>query len=145
MAIRYYIDCEGFHFNQRRLISAWLKAVALSLGYRVGDVNVIFTSSEKLLEVNRQFLQHDYLTDIITFDESDLDEGFISGELYIDTQTVNDNAALFSRPAIEELHRVVVHGVIHLCGQGDKSEVEATEMREKEQAALALLAKMSKI
>ena len=139
MAIRYYIDCDNFRFNNRRIITRWLRESAAQEGYSIGDVNIIFTSSDKLLEINRQFLLHDYYTDIITFDESNLDEGILAGELYIDIETVADNAIQLNITPLEELHRVVVHGIIHLCGQGDKSDNEAAVMRKKEAEKLALL------
>lgn len=105
----------------------------------MGEVNVIFCSAERLLEINREFLQHDYYTDIITFDYSDLDEGYISGDLFIDVETVADNATQYDTTPLAEMHRILVHGVMHLCGQGDKSPEEAVAMRSKEDRYLALL------
>ncbi len=139
MAIRYYIDCDGFRFNNRREITRWLRESAAIEGFEVADVNIIFTSSQKLLEINREFLSHDYYTDIITFDESNLEAGYVAGELYIDVETVADNAAQMAIATIDELHRVVVHGVLHLCGQGDKSDEDAATMRQKESRNLERL------
>lgn len=106
----------------------------------MADLGVIFCSAERLLQMNNEFLQHDYFTDIITFDDSDLEgEGVVSGELYIDVETVADNARLYGATPLREMHRILAHGVLHLCGQGDKSEKDAKEMREKEDRYLALL------
>ncbi len=132
MAVRYYTDDTSYKFKNRRIITSWLKESARSEGYEIADVGVIFCSARRLREMNIEFLQHDYFTDIITFDESSLEEGYIAGELYIDVDTVADNASLYGTSPLREMHRVVLHGVLHLCGQGDKSEVESVEMRAKE-------------
>ncbi|MFI3302942.1 MAG: rRNA maturation RNase YbeY [Rikenellaceae bacterium] len=139
MAVRYYTDDTNYKFKQRRIISSWLREVARSEGYELVDVGVIFCSGRRLREMNVEFLQHDYFTDIITFDDSDLSAGYISGELYIDVDTVADNARLYDTSPLREMHRVVVHGVLHLCGQGDKNDADALEMRAKEDKYLQLL------
>ena len=100
-------------------------------------INYLFCSEAKILEVNRSFLQHDYYTDIITFDYSECN--FIAGDIYISPETVRSNAALFGTSFDEELLRVIIHGILHLCGQGDKSDIEAAEMRQKENKALHML------
>ncbi len=137
--IRYNLDSCNYKFSNRRTINRWLKESAAAEGYQAGEINVIFCSSERLLQINREFLQHDYYTDIITFDYSDLDEGYIAGDLFIDVETVADNAAQYGATPLGEMHRILVHGVMHLCGQGDKSPAEAVEMRAKEEKYLALL------
>ncbi len=139
MAIKYYHDQSTYRFTSRRVINRWLKDIAQHEGYRLVDLGVIFCSSERLLAMNKEFLQHDYLTDIITFDDSDLDGGVVAGELYIDVETVEDNAREYSTTALREMHRILAHGVLHLTGQGDKSEVDAREMRRKEEYYLAQL------
>ncbi len=141
MAIRYFHDQCRYRFENRRVINRWLREVAhLEGGYRIGELGVIFCSAERLLEMNREFLQHDYFTDIITFDDSDLDgAGTLHGELYIDIETVADNATMYATTSLHEMHRIILHGVLHLCGQGDKSDVEAKEMRAKEERYLSLL------
>ncbi|MFI3278121.1 MAG: rRNA maturation RNase YbeY [Rikenellaceae bacterium] len=139
MAIRYYTDQTNYRFTQRRLISSWLKLAAKGEGYDVGDINIIFTSSKRLLEINREYLSHDYFTDIITFDDSDLESGYICGELYIDVETVEDNAKELGVAPLCEMHRIIVHGVLHLCGQGDKSPEDNKTMHAKEDRALELL------
>ena len=111
------------------LFVLWLNEVIASEKFDCGDVNLIFVSDEKLLEMNQQFLQHDYFTDIITFDYSE--DSVISGELYISIDRVSENG-LKMDGYDSELKRVCVHGILHLCGYGDKSEEEITEIRAKE-------------
>ncbi len=140
MAIRYSNNGTNYRFTNRRVVNAWLREVAASEGYRVGDVGVIFCSAEQLLQINRDYLNHDYFTDIITFDDSDLEHSrTISGELYIDVETVADNAQQFGSTPLHEMHRVIVHGTLHLCGQGDKTPNDAAQMRKKENHYLKLL------
>ena len=125
----------------QRETSAWVRAVAESYGKRVGEVAYVFCNDEKILEVNRQFLQHDYFTDIITFDYTEGQR--IGGDLFISLDTVRSNAELFGRPYAEELHRVVIHGILHLCGINDKGPGERELMEAAENKALALLADMA--
>ncbi|MDR0332899.1 MAG: rRNA maturation RNase YbeY [Dysgonamonadaceae bacterium] len=115
----------------------WIKSVVLTYGKKVGDVNYIFCDDEKILEVNNQYLAHDYYTDIITFDYSEND--VISGDIFISLDTVRSNSEKFGTEYGEELYRVIIHGVLHLCGIADKSEKEAKKMREAENNALKLL------
>ena len=121
----------------RRLTSAWVKAVADSYGKRVGEVAYIFCDDEKILEVNREYLEHDYYTDIITFDYSEGKR--IAGDLFISLDTVASNAEQFGRPYEEELHRVIIHGILHLCGIKDKEPGEREQMEQAENQALKLL------
>ena len=103
----------------------------------MGDVAYIFCNDSKILEVNQQYLQHDYYTDIITFDYCEGNR--ISGDLFISLDTVRSNAELFGKSYHEELHRVIIHGILHLCGINDKGPGERELMEEAENAALALL------
>jgi len=112
------------------LISNWLSNVALSENKNIDTISVIFCSDDYLLSVNKEYLNHDYYTDIITFDYSVDTE--ISGDLFISIDRVKENSTEFNVPFLNELHRVLVHGVLHLCGYGDKSPVEETLMRSKE-------------
>ena len=138
MAIRYFNDSCTYRLPEKRRTREWLAEVAREEGYAVGEINYIFCSAERLLEINREFLNHDYYTDIITFDESDLrGEGVINGEIYIDVETVADNASQFGATRLEEMRRVVVHGVLHLCGQKDKTPRAEREMLRKEDKYLA--------
>ncbi len=115
----------------------WIAAVANSYGRHVGDINYIFVSEEQMLAINRQYLQHDYYTDIITFDYT---EGHsLSGDLFIAPDTVRTNAQEVGATFEEELHRVIIHGILHLCGLGDKGPGEREIMETAENKALTLL------
>lgn len=115
----------------------WIRAVAAGYGFSTGDINYIFCDDEKILAVNRQFLGHDYYTDVITFDYSS--PARISGDIYISVDTVASNAEQEGVPFEQELHRIVIHGVLHLTGQNDKTPETKAQMTAKEEKALALL------
>ena len=120
----------------RRSTTAWIQRVARTYGRTLGDVSYLFCDDEHILEVNRQFLQHDYYTDIITFD---YDEGdTLNGDLVISLDTVRSNAEGLGKSYDEELHRVIIHGVLHLCGLNDKGPGERELMEAAENRALAL-------
>ena len=121
---------------KKRETTEWIKVVAASYGKRVGEIAYIFCSDEKILEVNRQYLEHDYYTDIITFDYTEGNR--ISGDLFISLDTVRTNAEQFDQPYERELYRVIIHGVLHLCGINDKGPGERKIMEEAENKALAL-------
>lgn len=121
---------------RKRETTAWIKAVAASYGKKVGEVGYLFVDDEKILEVNNEYLGHDYYTDIITFD---YDEGdVINGDLVISLDTVKSNAELFRKVYEEELYRVIIHGILHLCGLNDKGPGERELMEAAEDKALAL-------
>ena len=122
---------------RRRDTSAWVKTVAASYGKKVGEIAYIFVDDEEILRVNREYLQHDYYTDIITFDYTEGDT--ISGDLFISLDTVRTNAEQYGKPYEEELHRVIIHGILHLCGINDKGPGEREIMEAAEDKALALL------
>lgn len=143
MDILYYNEDCAFRLRDRRLLRRWLREVARQEGgYRIDGINYVFCSATRLLEMNRQYLGHDYYTDIITFDDSDLKEGYIAGDIFIDVETVADNAWLYGATRHEEMLRVIVHGVLHLCGQKDKTPRANKQMHAKEDKYLALLAEM---
>ena len=121
---------------KKRKVTAWIKAVAASYGRKTGEIGYMFVDDEKILEVNREYLGHDYYTDIITFDY-DEDE-VINGDLVISLDTVRTNAEQFGKTYDEELHRVIIHGILHLCGINDKGPGEREIMEEAENKALAL-------
>lgn len=123
-----------------RETTAWVRAVAATYGKRVGEIAYIFCNDDKILEVNRQYLQHDYFTDIITFDYCEGD--MISGDLFISLDTVRSNAELFNKVYDEELHRVIIHGILHLVGINDKGPGEREIMEAAENKALELLKEM---
>ena len=121
---------------KRRETTAWVKRVAQSYGKKVGEVGYLFCDDEHILEVNREYLGHDYYTDIITFDYCEDD--IISGDLVISLDTVRTNAEKFNKEYDEELHRVIIHGILHLCGLNDKGPGERELMEAAEDRALAL-------
>lgn len=129
---------EGVKMPQikKRENNAWIKAVAASYGKKVGEIAYIFCNDEKILEVNREYLQHDYYTDIITFDYCE--GNVISGDLFISLDTVRSNAEMVGSTYDEELHRVIIHGILHLCGINDKGPGEREIMEAAENKALAM-------
>ena len=136
--VRYYNDSTTYRLREKRKIAAWLKLVAQEEGYTLGDVTYIFCSSEVHRKMNVDFIGHDYFTDIITFDYSELEQGVVSGDIFIDVETVADNARIYGATARQEMLRVVVHGVLHLCGQKDKSPRDEKQMHRKEDKYLAI-------
>ena len=142
MAIKYYTEDCNYRLEGRRDIREWLHAVAEDEGYRIEQINYVFCSAQHLLEMNRQFLGHDYFTDIITFDYSELREGFVAGDIFIDIETVADNARLYGASRREEMLRVIVHGLLHLCGQKDKTPRANKQMHRKEDKYLAKFKEM---
>ena len=121
----------------RTKVREWIKAVAAIYQKKVGDIAYIFCNDEKILEVNRQYLQHDYYTDIITFDYCEGNR--LSGDLFISLDTVHSNAEMLHTDYNTELHRVIIHGVLHLCGINDKGPGEREIMEAAENRALGLL------
>ena len=137
MMITYNADGIAMPKLKRRLLNRWNKAVAESDGRKVGEIGYMFVDDAKILAVNNNYLGHDYYTDIITFD---YDEGdTINGDLVISLDTVRTNAVQFGKDYDEELHRVIIHGVLHLCGINDKGPGEREIMEANENKALALL------
>ena len=121
----------------KRETNAWIKAVANKYGKHIGEIAFIFCSDKKILEVNRQYLQHDYYTDIITFDYCE--GNLLNGDIFISMETVAYNATEYGVSIDNELHRILIHGILHLCGQNDKSLTDRIEMTRKENEALAIL------
>ena len=134
--ITYNTDGVKMPKIKKRNTTTWIRAVAYSYGKKVGDVGYMFVNDEKILEVNREYLGHDYFTDIITFDYSEGDT--IGGDVVISLDTVKSNAQLFGKDYDEELHRVIIHGILHLCGINDKGPGERELMEEAENRALAM-------
>lgn len=125
---------------KRRETTAWIRAVAKSYGRRVGEVGYMFVNDDKILEVNREYLGHDYYTDVITFDYDEDD--VVSGDVVISLDTVASNAHLFNKTYEDELYRVIIHGILHLCGINDKGPGEREQMEAAENKALALRQQM---
>ena len=124
----------------KEIVEPWLAKVAEAHGKIPGTLTYILTDDEGILRVNRKFLDHDYFTDIITFDYSK--RGMVSGDLYISLETVATNAEQFGQNPIRELHRVLAHGLLHLCGINDKGPGEREIMEQHEDRALELLYEM---
>ena len=133
-----YFSTENTSFNlkEKLKIKKWITTIVKAQGMKVGDISYLFCDDAYLIEANRAYLNHDTYTDIITFDYVEGD--VVAGDIMISVERVKENAQLFNTTFEQELHRVIIHGILHLLGQGDKSESEATEMRKKEEAALAL-------
>lgn len=138
--ITYQADGIDLPAIKHRETTAWIKAVAVAHGRSVGEIGYMFVDDEKILEVNKQYLGHDYYTDVITFD---YDEGkVINGDIVISLDTVRTNAELFNKRYEDELNRVIIHGVLHLCGINDKGPGEREVMEAHENKALDLLREM---
>lgn len=137
MAIYYHTENVSFPSIKRKEISRWIKELAEIYSKRVGEINYIFCDDAEILRINREFLNHDYYTDIITFDYSENKK--ISGDLFISLDTVRSNSEKIGTDIQEELHRVIIHGILHLCGFKDKLPEDEKIMRQKEDEALRLL------
>jgi len=141
--IKYFREDTRFVFKGRRDNNEWLKDVITSESvkekFRAGDINIIFCSDDYLLDLNKKFLSHDFYTDIITFDNCA--DKIISGDLFISIDRVRENSKTYSSSFDEELHRVIVHGVLHLLGYKDKTKAQSKIMREKESFYLNLFIK----
>ena len=135
MAITFSKNIEGFNLSDKERIKKWLTAIIQEQGKRVGMIGYLFCDDEYILDANQRYLNHDTYTDIITFDYVEGD--FVSGDIMISVDRVGENVEKFGVPFADELHRVIAHGVLHLLGQGDKTEEEANIMRQKENKALA--------
>lgn len=131
-------NAEGIKMPKikKREVTAWIKAVAASYGRKVGEIGYLFVDDEKILEINNEYLGHNYYTDIITFD---YDEGdVINGDIVISLDTVRTNAEQFGKEYDEELYRVIIHGILHLCGIDDKGPGEREIMEAAENKALEM-------
>jgi len=137
MAVIYESDDVKFPKIKRRDTTNWIKQVADSFGKRVGEVAYIFCSDERILQVNKEYLHHDYYTDIITFDYSE--DKVISGDIFISLDTVKSNSEQFKTNYEDELRRVIIHGILHLCGVNDKTDDEQAYMTVCENKALELM------
>lgn len=137
MAINYYAEGVQIPPFRRREVNTWIKDVAEEYGYEVGDITYQFCDNERILDINNQYLKHDYYTDIITFDQSR--EGLLFADIVISLEMVMLNAEEYNEDFHKELLRVIIHGVLHLCGINDQTEEEARAMRGAEENALAML------
>ena len=136
MSIRFAVQSGDFEISEASKVKKWITEVVKRRNRQVGNIDYLFCNDEYLLQVNRHYLDHDTYTDIITFDY--VVGGLISGDIMISVDRVGENAVKFGVPFEHELHRVIIHGVLHLLGQGDKTDIEAAEMRRQEDDALSL-------
>ncbi len=134
--VTYHLQDTDFQFKHKMLNNRWLKTVAESEIKRIGDISIIFCSDPYILEINLKYLQHDYFTDIITFDYCEANR--LSGDLFISVDSVRENALFYGTEFEDELNRVIVHGLLHLIGYDDHSEQEKKTIREKENYYLAM-------
>lgn len=134
--ITYHVENVKMPAIRRRDTTAWIRRVAATYGKKVGEVGYLFCDDEHILEVNREYLGHDYYTDIITFDYCEGD--ILNGDLVISLDTVRTNAEKFHKDYDDELHRVIIHGILHLCGLNDKGPGERELMEAAEDRALSL-------
>lgn len=134
--ITYSTDGVKMPKIKKRETTAWIKAVAATYNRRIGEVGYMFVDDEKILEVNNAYLGHDYYTDVITFDYDEDD--IVNGDIVISLDTVRTNAEKFGKVYEDELHRVIIHGILHLCGLKDKAPGEREQMEAAENKALAL-------
>ncbi len=127
-----YLHTEDvdFTYPYPQKLEQWIASVADEEGKKLGEINIIFCSDDYLLEMNKKYLNHDYYTDVITFDYSD--DNVISGDIFISIDRVEDNAKTFEQKLEDELNRVIVHGILHLVGYKDKTQEEQITMRQKE-------------
>ncbi len=138
MNIQFFTEDTNYKFHKKRLIREWIKKTIRDHGFLISQLNYIFCSDLYLLEINRKHLNHDYYTDIITFDNSD-EEKMIESDVFVSIDRVNENAAKEKISFELELYRVIIHGVFHLLGYDDKVDEQKKEMRKKENEYLSLL------
>lgn len=134
--VSYFTEDTDFVFKHKRLNNSWYRLACSSEIRKLGDVNVIFCSDNYILDINMKYLQHDYFTDIITFDYCE--GNVISGDLFISIDSVRENAKYYGTEFEDELNRVLIHGVLHLIGYDDHSEKDIKKMREKEDYYLSV-------
>ncbi|QHS54928.1 rRNA maturation RNase YbeY [Mucilaginibacter sp. 14171R-50] len=130
-AITFHEEDITYKLKNKTAVRKWITDAIVTEGYKLRELTYIFCTDEYLLQINRQYLNHDTYTDIITFDNSD-EEGFIAGDIFISIERIRDNAAKFNVTEAQELHRVLIHGALHLVGYKDKSPADKKKMTSKE-------------
>ena len=141
MPIKFFTEDTKFNLRNKNPIKNWVHSVITSVNKETGNINFIFTSDKYLLKINKEYLSHKYYTDIITFNYCENE--IISGDIFISIETVKNNSSRFNITIIEELHRVIIHGILHLLGFDDQSDEEKAVMREKENYYLERLKNLS--
>ncbi len=129
--IHFFSEDTDHRPKQKRAIRQWVADCAAAEGFQTGEISIVLCSDAYLLDINRQYLNHDTFTDIVTFDNAER-QGVIAGDIFISIDRVIENAAKFGVSEQDELHRVIIHGVLHLCGYGDKKKTEKAAMTAKE-------------
>jgi probable rRNA maturation factor len=137
LAIRFFTEEIDYSPKNKRILKNWIKEIVTSHRKSCGDINFIFTNNKHILEINLKYLNHDYFTDIITFNYDE--DSVIAGDIYISIDTVRQNSLNFSTTFTDEIHRVIIHGVLHLLGYNDQTEVDKKEMTKAEDKSLSLL------
>lgn len=137
--INFFTEDVEFKLKHKAILKKWISEIVKSDDQQIDDLNYIFCSDEYLLDINRQYLDHDYYTDIITFDNREEESEPISSDIFISIDRIKDNSNLLGVNFEHELHRVLIHGVLHLLGQSDKTAEQKAEMRKREEASLSLL------
>jgi len=135
MEIQFFFADAGITLRERKRLKFFISTIFINEGKKLSSINYIFCSDDYLLNINRQFLQHDYYTDIVTFNLS-ASNAPIEGEVYISIDRVRENARLLNQKLTQELHRVIFHGALHLCGYKDKQKNEIVQMRKAEETYL---------
>lgn len=141
--IQFYADGIAMPSLKKNTLRAWMTTISNKEGFKITELSFIFLTDEALLEINKQYLTHDELTDIITFDYSEVEKE-IEGEIYISIDRVRENAKSFTTTFHVELNRVMIHGLLHLCGHKDKTKGQQNKMRQKENEAIEILHSIQK-
>lgn len=136
MKVSFHYDIEKFRLRDSRIIKKIINRIVTDARLRPGIIDVIVTGDEKLYEINREFLGHNYYTDIITFNYNEA--GAVNGEIYISAERVRENSVKFNVTFGSEMRRVIFHGLLHLCGYDDRTEGEKNKISEMEEMYLAL-------
>jgi len=134
--IHFFSEDTDYKPKHKTALRRWIKETVSTEGYKTGEINIVLCSDGYLLTINKQYLQHDTYTDIVTFDSSE-QESIIAGDIFVSIDRVRENAAKFNVAEADELHRVIIHGILHLCGYGDKKKEDKMRMTEKEDFYLA--------
>jgi len=132
----FFTEDTDYRLRQKIALRKWIEETAKAEGFKTGEISIVLCSDVYLLRINQQYLNHDTYTDIVTFDNSD-EEEVIAGDIFISIDRVRENAAKFGVSEQDELHRVIIHGILHLCGYGDKKKAEKAVMTAKEDYYLA--------
>ncbi|MFC2152817.1 rRNA maturation RNase YbeY [Bacteroidota bacterium] len=130
MPVKFFREETNFHLKERILLKNWIKLTILEEKHKLGNINFIFTSDNYLLKINKEYLSHNYFTDIVTFNYCE--NNLINGDIFISVDTIENNSALFNVAFTSELHRVMIHGILHLIGYDDQNAEDKRKMSEKE-------------